>query len=307
MKERKRWGNKFKDKRDWRKYNEELVVRGEFYLDCAWVKTWNAEIKAMNEGKVGAHYEYPESMMRFLAVMHQWIDYRGLEGLSRKLVEFSQLPHASDYSNVCRRVNRMDVRFELPFKDCCVSTDSSGMKFENAGEYRARMYGKKQKKYIRVTISADPRRKKMLDCEVGIEGEGDSDSEIAIGHMENLLSQNIRVKKFWGDGSFDSFDLFAFLEHNNIAPAVKPRKSAIVSGDDTLRDKEVLKMKKGYKKWAREREYGIRWNGTEGVFSAVKRKFGEKTRSHKIENALSEVKRKFWAYDRIKAYAELRA
>ena len=307
MKERKRWGKKFKDKRDWRKYNEELVVRGEFYLDCEWVKSWNSELETMNRGKVGAHYEYPESLIRLQAVWHQWIDYRGIEGITRKLVEAAQLPAFNDYSTINRRVNRMDVKFELPFKDCSVATDSSGMKFENAGEYRARMYGKKQKKYIRVTISADPRRKKMLDCEVSIEGEGDSDSEIAIEHMENLLSQDIRVDKFWGDGSFDSFDLFAFLEHNNIEPAVKPRKSAIVSGDHTLRDREVLKMKKGYKLWARERRYGLRWLGTEGIFSAVKRKFGEKTRSHKIENALSEVKRKFWAYDTMKEYAQKRA
>ena len=304
MKGHKRWGRKFIDRRNWVRYNEELVVRGEFLLDCDWVRSWNKELESMNRGKVGAQYAYPNSFMKFLAVLHQWIDYRGLEGISRKLVEFSQLPQASDYSNVCRRVNRLDVRFELPFKNCCVSTDSSGMKFENAGEYRARMYGKKQKKYIRVTISADPRRKKMLDCDVSIEGEGGSDSEIGIEHMEKLLSQDIRVKKFWGDGSFDSFDLFAFLEHNNIKPAVKPRKSAIVSGDNTLRDKEVLKMKKGYKKWAREREYGIRWLGTEGIFSAVKRKFGEKTRSHNIENALSEVKRKFWVYDRMKTYGQ---
>ena len=304
MKERKRWGKKFRDERNWKKYNEELVVRGEFYLDCKWVMDWNKELEGMNKGKVGAHYEYPDSFMHFMAVLGQWIDYRGLEGVALKLVEFGQLPQASDYSNVCRRVNRMDIKFELPFKNCCVSTDSSGMKFENAGEYRARMYGKKQRKYIRVTISADPRRKKMLDCDVSIEGEGNSDSEIAIGHMESLLSQDIRVDKFWGDGSFDSFDLFAFLEHNNIEPAVKPRKSAILQGDRSLRDREVLKIKKGYKKWSRERQYGLRWNGTEGIFSAVKRKFGEKTRSHKIENALSEVKRKFWAYDTMKAYAE---
>ena len=101
--------------------------------------------------------------------------------------------------------------------------------------------------------------------------------------------------------------MFAFLEHYDIEPAVKPRKSAILSGDNTLRDREVLKMKKGYKKWARKRQYGLRWNGTEGIFSAVKRKFGERTRSHKIENACSEVKRKFWAYDKVKEYAEARA
>ena len=307
MKERKRWGKKFKDRRDWTRYNENLVVRGEFLLDCEWVKTWNNELEKMNNGKIGARYEFPESLIRLQAVWHQWIDYRGVEGITRKLVEAAQLPAFNDYSTINRRVNRMDINFELPKGDCCVSTDSSGMKFENAGEYRARMYGKKQKKYIRVTISADPIRRKMLDCEVSVEGEGDSDSWIAISHMENLLSQNISVNKFWGDGSFDSFDLFAFLDHSNIEPAIKPRKSAILQGDGSLRDREVLKMKKGYKKWAREREYGLRWNGTEGIFSAVKRKFGEKTRSHKIENALSEVKRKFWAYDTMKAYAEMQA
>jgi hypothetical protein len=305
MAQRKRWGKKRKDKRDWRKYNEELVVRGEFYLNCDWVKTWNREIAEMNEGKVGAQYIYPDSMMRFLAVLGQWIDYRGLEGVSRKLVESSQLPQASDYSNICRRVNKMDVCFELPFDNCCVSTDGSGMKFENAGEYRARMYGKREK-YLRVVISADPNRKKMLDCDVGIEGELDSEPDIAREHMEKLMLQGIDIKKFFGDGAHDDLDLWAFLEHNEIDPAVKPRKSAVLAGDGSLRDREVLKIKKGYKAWAREREYGIRWLGTEGIFSAVKRKFGEQTRSLRIENACNEVKRKFWVYDTMKAYAEKR-
>ena len=306
MKEHKRWGKKFKDRRDWRKYNEQLVVRGEFYLDCGWVKSWNKELEAMNDGKVGARYEYPDSFMRYLAVLHQWIDYRGLEGFARKLVEFSELPQASDYSNVCRRVNRTDVKFELPKESCCVATDGSGMKFENAGEYRARMYGKRRK-YIKVVISADPNRKKMLNCEVGIEGELPSEPDIARDHMEKLMLKGVDVKKFFGDGSYDDMDLWAFLEHNEIEPAVKPRKNAVLQGDKSLRDTEVLEIRKGYKKWGRERQYGLRWNGTEGIFSSVKRKFGEQTRAHKVENACSEVKRKFWIYDRMKTYAERRA
>src|SRR3989338_5604222 len=271
MKEHRRWGKKFVDNRDWIGYNKRLVTRGEFLLDCEWVESWNSELKAMNEGKVGARYEYPNSFMCFLAVLHQWVDFRGLEGISKKLVEFGQLPQASDYSNVCRRVNKQEVKFELPKESCCVSTDGSGMKFENAGEYRARMYGKRRK------------------------------------HMKALLLQGIDIPKFWGDGSFDTYDLFAFLQHNNIEPAIKTRKNAVPKGDDSLRDREILKMKKGYKKWARKRQYGLRWNGTEGIFSAVKRKFGEQTRSHKIENAFNEVKRKFWVYDRMKTYAETHA
>ncbi|MEK7250925.1 MAG: IS5/IS1182 family transposase, partial [Bacteroidota bacterium] len=125
----------------------------------------------MNKGKVGAKYQYPESLISLQAVWHQWVDYRGIEGITRKLVEAAQLPAFNDYSTINRRVNRMDVRFKLPKGSCCVSTDGSGMKFENAGEYRARMYGKRRK-YIKVVISADPLKKKMIDCDVSVEGEG---------------------------------------------------------------------------------------------------------------------------------------
>ena len=40
--------------------------------------------------------------------------------------------------------------------------------------------------------------------------------------------------------------------------------------------------------------------------SAVKRKFGEETRATGIENACAEAAWKFWAYDRMRAYAQAR-
>ncbi len=86
-KQRKRWGKKYVDKRDWVKYNEELVVRGEFYLDYDWLESWETELEEMNKGKVGARCEFPKSFIEFQAVLYQWIDYRGLEGVARKLAE----------------------------------------------------------------------------------------------------------------------------------------------------------------------------------------------------------------------------
>ena len=308
MQETKRWGKKYVDNRDWAAYNEELVVRGEFLIELDWMKSWNEELEQMNEGKVGAQYEFPESLIRLQAVLHQWIDYRGLEGFTRKLVEIAKLPAFNDYSTINRRVNKTKVEFKLPKSgSCAVSTDGSSMKFENAGEYRARMYGKKRKKYIKVTITADPINKKMLDCDVSVEGEGLSEPEVAEQHMNALLTQGITITKFWGDGSFDTINLFNFLEDRNIESAIKIRKSSVVKDDGSMRDKEVaLYKKKGYRKWAKEKEYGLRWNGTEGIFSAVKRKFGEQTRSTNIENAKNEVKRKFWVYDEMKQYAKAR-
>lgn len=307
--EKKRWGKKFIDKRDWVKYNEELVVRGEFYLDCEWVKSWSKELEEMNKGKVGAKYEFPESLIRLQAVWHQLIDYRGVEGVTRKLCEIGELPQYNDFSTINRRVNKMGIDFNLPkgssFAAAC---DGSGMKFGDAGEYRARMYGKNRRKYIKVVITADPEKKKLLACEASIEGEGLSEPEVAEKHIIDFYQHGITLTKFWGDGSFDTLDLFDVLEMYGIESAIKIRKGSVDKGEGSLRDEEVrMYIKKGYKKWARKRQYGLRWNGTEGIFSAVKRKFGEQTRSHKIENACSEVRRKFWAYDRMKEYAELRA
>jgi hypothetical protein len=56
----------------------------------------------------------------------------------------------------------------------------------------------------------------------------------------------------------------------------------------------------GYTRWSKEKDYGKRWICAEGIFSAVKRIFGENVRSHKITNSYREAKLKFWAYQQLK-------
>lgn len=300
-----RWGKKFIDKRDWKAYNEELIVRGKFYLDLDWVKNWEKELKKMNKGKRGKPFEFPESLIRIQGAWHQWIDYRGIKGITIKLVEYDLLPAYNDYTTVQRRVNKLDIEFELPKEgEVNVSCDGSGMKMTNGGNYRERKYGKKRKKYIKVTITADPIKRKLLDCEVSIEGEGKSEPDIAEKHMKKLMKKGKKINKFWMDGSGDDIDLFRFLEENGIEDAIKTRKDAVINQSDPPNRKRSVKerKKKGYKKWAKKRKYGQRWTGTEGIFSPVKRKFGECVRSTKLENMLKEVKRKFWVYDLIQQY-----
>ena len=45
MVKKKRWGKKYVDNRDWRAYNNELVKRGEFYINPRFLETWNEEVK----------------------------------------------------------------------------------------------------------------------------------------------------------------------------------------------------------------------------------------------------------------------
>ena len=61
MEKRKR---KYIDTRNWKKYNAELIMRGYFYFNPAFLLVWIEEIKQMNAGKVGEPYLYPESMIK---------------------------------------------------------------------------------------------------------------------------------------------------------------------------------------------------------------------------------------------------
>lgn len=308
--EKGRWKQNRSFPRDWKVTNERLVVRGEFLLDLDWVKSWDKELEEMNKGKKGHPYEFPESLIRFQAVLSQWIAYRGLEGVARKLEEHNLISKHNDYSSAYRRIIKMNSEIELPkVGSISTTTDGSGMKMNSAGEYRKDKYGNKgQKKYIRVVITADPHTKDLLDCEVFVDGEGPSEPEVAVLHLEELIEKGFDIDKFWGDGAFDVKDLFNLLQKYNIESAIKIREDASENADGSMRRaREVKEYKeKGYKEWARKKHYGRRWTGTEVIFSAVKGIFGEKTRAKDIGNMIKEVKRRFWAYQRMKRYAEAR-
>ena len=65
------------------------------------------ELDKMNEGKKGRPYEFPESFIKIQAVWHQWVDYRGLEGIARSLEKLCLIPYHDDYTTIWQRVHGM--------------------------------------------------------------------------------------------------------------------------------------------------------------------------------------------------------
>jgi hypothetical protein len=55
------------DDRDWSRYNDSLVRRGEIGLDPSVLRDWSNELKGANDGKIGEPYHYPESFFRLIA------------------------------------------------------------------------------------------------------------------------------------------------------------------------------------------------------------------------------------------------
>ena len=59
-------------KRDWKKYNQELVRGGELF-ELGFLESWSRELEAMNHGKRGKPFAYPTSFVRFLASVRLYL------------------------------------------------------------------------------------------------------------------------------------------------------------------------------------------------------------------------------------------
>ena len=303
-KQKKRWGKKFVDRRNWQTTNEELVKVGEYMLDMDWVESWDDELALMNAGKVGARYKFPKSLIELQAVWHaKNHPFRMIEGMTRDLCKIGQLPDYNDYSTANRRMNKLDYTLDLPKSESIVVfSDGTGLQAVAGGEYLREKYGKKNRRWVQIIILGDSITKEPISYEVNIIQESEADS--AQHQIKELLKQDINITCFGGDGAFDQMDLWNFLKEQEIQPIIKPDKNALDNTDNDIRNKHAKERKKSYKKWAKKHKYGMRWPATEGIFSAIKRIFGETLHATSEIGMIKEASAKIWAYKKLKQYAK---
>ena len=303
--ETERWGKKIVDNRDWPLYNEQLVRRGEYFLDLDFVKGWDKELAVMNENKVGAPYHFPNSLIQLQAVWHaKKMPYRMIEGLTRKLVTIAELPDSNHYSTANRRINKLSLRLELPASnDLTLFADGTSLRVVEGGEYLREKYGKKNRRWVQVVIWGDPVTKEPVDFEVNIVQSSELDS--AKRMLAGLVDKNLPITAAGGDGSFDEIDFWNWLDDKNIQSLIKPDCNALTNTESELRNLAVAwRNRHGYKKWRKKTGYGERWVATEGIFSAIKTIFGEEIHARSEKGILQEAKIKFWAYQKLKRYGK---
>ena len=304
MAKNKRWGKEFVDKRDHKAVHEEILRRYEIYLDLDWVNSWDSELIEMNKGKIGKPYEYPNSMIEYQSLLVEKFSTRGTESITRKLEGFGLIPKCNDHATIHRRVLKIPVKFATPKGvEIHEGTDGSGFKMTYSGEYFQDTYGKERRKYAKVIITATKDDILVVDVVVCEKGKV-SEPQYAEKHLSEIIDNGGNVVKSYDDGSFDTRPFFNFLEKNKIESAIRIRANATIKAKGSLRrKKEVIKFKKlGYKDWAKEKEYGMRWPMTEGHFSAIKRGYGDSARAKNLKNVLLELKRKVWIYDKVRKY-----
>ena len=297
---RKRWGRKFNDTRDWQEYNEHLVKRGEYLLALDFVEGWNDELSVMNCKKVGARYQFPNTLIELQALWHaKQLPYRMIEGMTRDLAHMGHLPEYNDYSTVNRRVNELDFGLALPQdENIVVFSDGTGLQAVNGGEYLREKYGKKNRRWIQIILLGDAKHHEPISYEIRLIPS--SESESTERQLTTLLKKGADITAAGGDGALDDKSLWKFLDTQRLRPIIKPDQNARIDTDCALRNQEVKQKNKiGYKKWSKKRGYGHRWTATEGVFSAIKRIFGEQIKATSEKGMLQEAACKIWAYQKL--------
>jgi IS5 family transposase len=290
------------DERDWSRYNEALVRRGEINLDSSVIDEWQDELRKANDGKNGEPYHYPESYMRLLAFIRLLfhLPYRQEEGFVTFLSKYVEGLKVPDYSTIDRRVNRLDVSLDESLiksnAPVSIAVDSSGVKVHNGGDWIRKVW-KVKKGYLKIHFAVNINKtKQVVSMDVSSEKVGDGRR---LKRLVNRASENgLRVGRVLADGAYDSRANFKFLDERHIKPVIRVRSNSVPKSKGCQARKDAVIEQKAFKprSWSRIHRFGYRWR-VEGAYSCIKRIFGEYVTAKKFVNMAREMALKTSIYN----------
>ncbi len=221
----------------WPSYNQSLVRRGEILFSYDFLDSWNADLARMNENKNGKKYKFPDSFVLIVGHIKVYLHlpYRQTEGIIKATVG-KNLPDHPCYSQICRRVNKLDIDIHNSIENdddvvIIIAADSTGIKVTNRGQWMQDKWDVKNKKgyYLKIHVAVNIKTKEILALDV-------TDEKVHDGKvMKNLVEQvlnnnhNIKIKSFLGDGAYDSNENFKYLQNKRIQPIIKVKRNSIIS------------------------------------------------------------------------------
>ena len=284
---------------DWKSVDERLIRRGEILLSLDFLENYEDELRAMNHEKVGRPYILPERYMEFLSVVRYLfvMPYRQLEGFTRALDRLIPMIPSADYSGLRRRILRLDLS---PYEDLkgsnepiAIAVDSTGISVHRAGGWIEREHGKK-KRYVKIHFAVNVETRAVVAMEVTTDEVHDSK---VFPKLLDRAEEHGRVVKVYGDGAFDSSDIYELLESKGIEAAIKPRRNSRLDTPSEARRGAVrLHRRLGHRRWARLKDYGRRWS-VETAYSTFKRTFGEFCLAKTMKNITKELTTKAFIYN----------
>ena len=288
------------DSRDWSKYNDVLVRRGEIGLDSSVLTEWSGELAKANDGKVGEPYHYPESFFRLVAFVRLLfhLPYRQTEGFITFLSKHVDGLTVPDYSTINRRINKLSIDIEESLiksnGPVSIAVDASGVKVHNGGDWIRKVW-KVKKGYLKIHFAVNVKTKQVVAMDVSSEKIHDGKR---LKRLVNRAKKNVRVKRVLGDGVYDSRSNFNFLSQREIKPIIRVRRNSTVKSKGCMARKLAVIEQKRFKPkaWSKIHRYGYRWS-VESAFSSIKRTFGEYVSAKKYVNMAKEMLIKAFIYN----------
>jgi hypothetical protein len=274
----------------WKETDEKLIRRGELILDTSLLESHEEELKTMNKGRRGRPYLLANTYVELLSAVRYLygMPYRQLEGFTRSLHTLVPALPSGDYSGLRKRILRLSVD---PYRGLgemnepvSIAVDSTGIKVQKAGGWIERKHGKK-KRYVKLHFAVRVDTHEVVAMEVSTD---DMHDVRALPGLVEEAEGNVRVARLYGDGAYDSGDVYRLLEGRGIEPVIKPRRNSRLDvGPPSRRRAVELCRDLGYEAWARLTGYGRRW-AVETAYSTFKRVFGE----HSLSRGLESIARK---------------
>ena len=286
--------------KSWHDYNESLIERGRILMDIGFIKSWNKEIRDMNEGKVGAPFEYSRSYIHFLAFLKIGfkVAYRTVQGITRGLSDYIRIEEMH-FTPIRRRILKIKpsvVNLGNDDKPVTLVVDASGLTVSKKGDYIEEKWIREKKEFIKLHIAVDEKSEKVVSFRIT---KGNVHDTRQFGALVRDSAKNHHVEKVYGDKAYDNRRNFNILDDIDAEPAISIRKNASTrSKGCPLRRYEVLLIKKlGYEGWKQLKDAGKRWIA-ETVFSSIKRVLGENLLSKKFKAQKVEAGLKVMLYNK---------
>jgi Transposase DDE domain len=230
-------------KRDWKKYNKQLVNRGKinFWVKPEVFKEWKAEKKKKN----GPPFVYGDKIIKAMSYIRFkfHLSLRETEGFFLSLVMMMNILHKVPcYTQLCRRMKTLSLPKELleRKKVTDIVLDTTGLKAYGEGEWRAEKYGGK-KSWKKLHLVLDAGSGKLTLAEVTQEHVHDTT------YLEQALERTNRRKgKVLIDGIADSVRCYRMAEKHNKHLLTPPKKGAVLRKEPGYEKRnEAVKIVRG--------------------------------------------------------------
>jgi hypothetical protein len=282
--------------RNWREYNESLVVRGSItiWFSEAALSRWYHE---NGEGKRGRPFTYSDSTMETFLTIRELLrlPYRQTEGFVRSILMLvAEGLSVPDFTSAAKRAAKLGIRLPvLPRRGHVdVVLDSTGLKVFGEGEWKVRQHGpSKRRTWRKLHLAVDPATQEIVAEVLTTNAGHDADQadallEVVPGPIDTVTA----------DGAFDKWKVYEAIERRGARPKIPPRRDAKikrhapVAGPRLARDEAIRMIRRiGRKNWKKKIGYHRR-SLAETAVSRLKTIFGPLLKNRLLPNQITEAR-----------------